>query len=340
MKTSTLAAVLAFASFALAGAPPGTAGEPKTIDAELTFAPNVPPPVTRKEPAVVRVHLEAGEQRGVLMEGDPKPVEYVFWNFNGRVPGPFLRLRVGDTLEMHLKNPSKSTMIHNIDLHAVSGPGGGAAITMTPPGGTTVTRFKMLNPGLFFYHCAAPPVWMHIANGMYGLILVEPEEGLSPVDHEYYVLQSEFYTKGKFGKEGLQSYDPDKALAEHPEYVVFNGKVGSLMDQGALQAKTGETIRIFFGNGGPNLVSSFHVIGVIFDKVFREGSLLDPTRNIQTTLVPAGSASTVEFKVQVPGNYTLVDHSIFRLSRGAMGLLQVSGDDRPDLYGVVPPKAP
>jgi len=240
-------------------------------------------------------------------------------------------------VEVHLKNPKTNTKSHNVDFHAVTGPGGGAKVTLAAPGEEKVARFKMLNPGLYVYHCAAPPVTEHIANGMYGLILVEPEKGLPKVDHEFYVMQGEFYTKGEFGKEGVQSFDEAKASAEKPTYIVFNGRVGSLQEANALKAKTGETIRMYFGNGGPNLVSSWHIIGVIFDKVYREGSLSDSTANVQTTLVPAGSASAAEFKVQVPGDYTLVDHSIFRIEKGAIGTLHVEGTDRPDIYKELSP---
>jgi nitrite reductase (NO-forming) len=301
------------------------------IPAGTAFAPAVPPATDRRLPAVVRVDLETLEQAGVLMQGISEDTKYTFWTFNGHVPGPFIRVRVGDTLEVHLKNPKTSGMDHSIDLHAVSGPGGGAAITLAKPGETRVARFKLLYPGLYVYHCAAPPVTEHIANGMYGLILVEPEKGLSKVSREFYVVQGEFYTKGEFGDEGIQGFDSKKAEEEKPTYVVFNGKVRSLQDD-PLKAKTGERVRIFFGDAGPNLVSSFHVIGQIFDRVYREGTLDDYVRNVQTTLVPAGSASMVEFQAQVPGDYTLVDHSIFRIQKGAVGILRVDGAERPDLY--------
>ncbi len=303
------------------------------IPAALTFAPQVPAPLTRRTPATVRVDLVAEEKTGVLMKGFSEDTTYNFWTFNGHVPGPFIRVRVGDTLDLHLKNATNSTMEHNIDLHAVSGPGGGAAVTLTKPGQETHARFKLLAPGLYVYHCAAPPVTEHIANGMYGLILVEPEKGLEKVDREFYVLQSEFYTKGHFADEGLQSFDATAASAEKPTYILFNGMVRALQDEGALKAKTGEKVRIFFGNAGPNLVSSFHIIGVIFDKVYNQGSITAaPLTDVQTTLVPAGGSSIMDFTLPVPGNYTLVDHSIFRIEKGAVGVLSVEGKERPDIY--------
>jgi nitrite reductase (NO-forming) len=302
-------------------------------DAVLTAAPQVPPPIARKTPALVRVKLVTQEVEGTLMESIDEPTKYVFWTFNGTAPGPFIRVREGDTLELSLTNKSSMDMTHNIDLHAVTGPGGGAAVTLAKPGETKTARFKMLAPGLFVYHCAAPPVTEHIANGMYGLILVEPKEGLPKVDREFYVLQSEFYTKEERGTEGLVHFDADKAAAEQPTYVVFNGKVGSLMEGGALQAKVGETVRVYFGNSGPNKTSSFHIIGTIFDRVWREGAIgAPPARNVQTTVVPPGGSTIVDLTLRVPGNFTLVDHAIFRLEKGAAGILHADGPENPEIF--------
>lgn len=297
------------------------AASPPEVKATLVAPPQVPAPVTR-EPARVIVELETREVRGVLADG----VEYEFWTFNGTVPGPMIRVRVGDEVELHLKNNKASTQIHSIDLHAVNGPGGGATVTQTGPGKETAFRFKALNPGLYVYHCASPHIPTHIANGMYGLILVEPAGGLPRVDREFYVMQGEFYTRGPRGQKGFQAYDSAKAYAEQPDYVVFNGRVGSLTDKGALSARVGETVRIFAGNAGPNHVWSFHVIGDIFDRVYPEGAVGSaPNVNIQTTVIPAGGAAIVEFKLDVPGNYILVDHSIFRIDKGAVGILKAEG---------------
>jgi nitrite reductase (NO-forming) len=174
---------------------------------------------------------------------------------------------------------------------------------------------------------------MHIGSGMYGLILVEPKEGLPPVDKEYYVMQGEFYTTGKYGEEGLQSFDMAKAIDERPPYVVFNGAVGSLVGDRALTAKVGDNVRIYFGVGGPNVTSSFHVIGEIFDKVYPEAGLKLPNSNVQTTLVPSGGATAVEFKVDVPGTFILVDHSLTRaFNKGALGMLKVAGPENRVIY--------
>ena len=297
--------------------------------AKLTYAPLVPLPVNRNYPTKVIVNLEARELTRDLADS----VEYNFWTFGGDVPGKFIRIRVGDQVEFHLSNDPNSKMPHNIDLHAVSGPGGGATSSFTAPGYTSIFSFTAMNPGLFVYHCATAPVGLHIANGMYGLILVEPEEGLPPVDREYYIMQSEFYTEGKYGDRGFQAFSQDKAVDERPSYVVFNGSVGSLIGDKALPCNVGETIRLFVGNAGPNLVSSFHIIGTIFDKVYGEGGTKVTQQNVGTTLIPAGGTAIVEFKIKVPGIYSLVDHSIFRsFNKGAIATLKAVGKEDLAIY--------
>ncbi len=304
--------------------------EPKgdPIQAVLTSPPEVPPPIDRDYPAKVIVEFEVVEKKMPISEG----VEYTFWTFGGSVPGQFIRVRQGDTIEFHLKNHPDNKMPHNIDLHAATGPGGGASSSFTAPGKQTQFTFKALNAGLYVYHCATAPVGMHVANGMYGLILVEPPEGLPKVDREYYVMQGEFYTVGKYREEGDQPFDMQKAIEENATYVLFNGSEGALVGDNAITAKTGETVRLFVGNGGPNLISSFHVIGEIFDHVYQEGGTRAQT-NVQTTIVPAGGAAITEFAVEIPGTYILVDHALFRaFNKGALGMLKVEGDERKDIY--------
>lgn len=296
-------------------------GEEKAI---LTDAPNVPAQITRKHRTKVIVNLEVTEVVKQMADG----VDYTFWTFGGSVPGKFIRVREGDLVEFHLANHPSSKMPHNIDLHAVTGPGGGAASSFTTPGHESEFSFTALNPGLYVYHCATAPVGMHIANGMYGLILVEPKEGLPKVDKEFYVMQGDFYTKGKYGEAGLQPFSMEKAIKEDADYVVFNGSVGAMTGDKAITADVGETVRLFVGNGGPNLVSSFHVIGEIFDNVYTEGGLGTPNKNVQTTLVPAGGSAICEFKLETEGTFILVDHSIFRaFNKGAIGMLKVGGGD-------------
>ncbi len=300
-----------------------------TEDAVLTDAPHVPPPITRDHPTKVTVKLEVREIVKRLADG----VDYTFWTFGGSVPGKFIRIRQNDEVEFHLMNRPDSKMPHNIDLHSVTGPGGGAAASFTAPGHESIFSFKALNPGIYVYHCATAPVGMHIANGMYGLILIEPIGGLPKVDKEYYVMQSEFYTKGRNGEAGLQPFSMDKALTETPDYVVFNGSVGALAGDNAVTAKVGERVRFFIGNGGPNLISSFHVIGEIFDNVYLEGGVKPAQNHVQTTLVPAGGSAMVDFGLEVPGTFILVDHSIFRaFNKGALGMLKVSGPENKIAY--------
>jgi nitrite reductase (NO-forming) len=300
-----------------------------TEDAVLTDAPNTPPPITRGHATKVVVHLEVREVEGRLADG----VRYTFWTFGGHVPGKFIRIREGDEVEFHLDNHPDNKNPHNIDLHAVNGPGGGAAASLTAPGHSSVFSFKALNPGLFVYHCATAPVAMHVGNGMYGLILVEPKGGLPKVDREYYLMQGDFYTEGRNGVQGMQPFSMAKAIDEKPEYIVFNGSVGSTTGDKALTAKVGETVRLFVGDGGPNITSSFHAIGQIFDTVYAEGNLGVPTHNVQTTAIPAGGAAITEFKMSVPGTFILVDHSLERaFNRGALAQLKAVGPEDKLVY--------
>jgi nitrite reductase (NO-forming) len=301
-------------------------GDP--IRAVTTRPPEVPPPANRNYPVRVIVEMEVLELDMEISEG----VSYTFWTFDGTVPGSFIRVRQGDTVEFRLRNHPDSKMPHNIDLHAVTGAGGGATSSFTAPGHESQFSFKALNAGLFVYHCATAPVGMHVANGMYGLILVEPPEGLPPVDREYYVMQGDFYTVGKYREKGHQPFDMQKAIEENATYVLFNGSEGALVGDNALKAQVGDTVRLYVGNGGPNLVSSFHLIGEIFNRVYFEGGSRFQ-ENVQTTLVPAGGSAITEFRTEVPGSLVLVDHSIFRaFNKGAVGILEVSGEENLAVY--------
>jgi len=309
--------------------------DPNAADIILHPA-NIPAPIGSRGPEKVIVELETVELAGKLADG----TTFKYWTFNGTVPGPFIRVRTGDTVEVHLKNLPDSMMAHSVDFHAVTGPGGGAVFTQTMPGNTTMFTFKALNPGLYVYHCATPMVAHHIANGMYGLILVEPEGGLPPVDREFYVMQGELYTAQPHGTSGMLTDDVTKLLNENPEYFVFNGAaMGLTSEEHMLRANVGETVRIFFGVGGPNFTSSFHVIGEIFDRVYDQASLTsNPLTDVQTTLVPPGGATMVEFKLDVPGRYILVDHALSRLERGLAAFLMVEGDPNLEIFdGTVTP---
>jgi nitrite reductase (NO-forming) len=290
---------------------------------------DLPPPLAARGPQKVLIKLETVEVMGKLDDG----TTFRYWTFDGKVPGPFLRVRVGDTVEVRLKNAEDSKMTHNVDFHAVTGPGGGAAATMAAPGETKGFSFKALSPGLHVYHCATPPVAWHIAKGMYGLILVEPEGGLLKVDREFYVMQGELYTEQPFGTTGELGDSYSKLLNETPEYFVFNGAVGGISATHPLAAKVGETVRIFFGVGGPNATSSFHVIGEIFDNAYSFASLTaEPLTGVQTITVPPGGATIVDLKLEVPGNYALVDHALSRAMRGLVGTLKVDGPPNPEVF--------
>ena len=308
------------------GAERGTLESPLDVVRDPT---DLPPPISASAPRKVVLDLETVEVNGRLADS----TMYHYWTFNQKVPGPFLRVRVGDTVEVNLTNAKDAMTKHSIDLHAVTGPGGGAQATQVAAGETKSFTFKALKAGLYVYHCATPPVAEHIASGMYGLILVEPEGGLPKVDREFYVMQGEVYTEAAFGAKGEVAYSRRKLLDERPEYFILNGAVGSIPAENPMRATVGETVRIYFGVGGPNYTSSFHVIGEIFDRVYDLGSLTNkPSTDIQTVTVPPGGAAIVDFKVEVPGRYVLVDHALSRAERGLAGILQVEGDANPDVF--------
>ena len=297
--------------------------------AVLTSAPRVPPPITRRHAAKIHLELEVKEHTKQLADG----VTYTYWTFGEDAPGPFIRVREGDLIETTLKNHPDNSVAHNIDFHAATGPGGGGEVSFVAPGHAATFTWRAQAPGLYLYHCVAAPAGLHIANGMYGLILVEPKHGMPKVDKEFFLVQGEFYTDGAFGAPGHRKFSLEKALREEPDYVVFNGHVGALMGEGALRVKAGEAVRLYLGNAGPSLLSSFHVVGEIFDKVYGEGGSRVSQHNVQTTIVPVGGASMVEFVAEIPGSYQLVDHSMFRaFNKGAMGAMEVEGRRVPEVF--------
>ena len=298
----------------------------ETVSTAVDIAKNpaeVGEPVGDRAPKHINYDLLTTEVEGKLSDGST----YRYWTFNNTVPGPMLRVRQGDSVTINLKNDESSINIHSVDFHAVTGPGGGAAVTQVAPGQTKSFTFKALQPGLYVYHCATPMIAHHISNGMYGMILVEPEGGLAEVDKEYYVMQGELYTAQKHGSRGLQEFSLEKLLDERPEHLMFNGSMNALTKTFDMQANVGETVRVFFGVGGPNLTSSFHLIGEVFDRVYDLASFTSPPlTDVQTTLVPPGGATMVEFKVDYPGRYILVDHALSRTEKGLVGFLNVKGE--------------
>jgi nitrite reductase (NO-forming) len=326
-------ATLAALSLSVAGCSGNKSGLPaltgEVREAQLTDAPLVPTRVETSGPQKVVVNLVVHEAVKKLANG----TYYTFWTFGDNVPGKFIRVMQGDIVEIHLSNPASNKMPHSIDLHAVSGPGGGAEASFTAPGHTSVFSFRAMNPGLFVYHCGTAPVPLHIANGMYGLIFVESRDNpLPPVDHEFYMMQSEFYTVGNYGDTGVQAFSMQKAIDEKPTYVVYNGSVGSTMGPNALKVKVGETVRLFVGNIGPNLTSAFHVIGGVFDNVYQEGGS-QINHNVQTTDIPPGGSCIVECTFKVPGVYHIVDHAVFRaFNQGAVADIIVTGAEDSTIY--------
>lgn len=295
----------------------------------------VPPPIERTGTTTVEIHLTTKE---VLAEVAPG-IWFNYWTFDGKAPGPMLRVREGDTVILSLTNDPSSLHAHSIDLHSVEGPGGGASLTSVQPGETKAFRWKALHPGLYVYHCATMNVSTHNSHGQYGLILVEPPEGLPKVDREFYVMQGELYTEGGLGRKGLMPFDAQALLDGNPTYVTFNGRVESAP---RMTAKRGETVRIYVGNGGVNLVSSFHVIGTVFTNVYPEGAMGAGSaifKNVQTTMVPAGGSAIVEFTAEVPGKLVLVDHSLARMNKGAWAIIDVTGGQNPDVFAPVGPGA-
>lgn len=334
MKLFTLlssAAVLALAAAApgVVSAQEADAAPPVAAIDIIRRATDLPGPLTAASPRHHVVGLETTEVIGRLEDG----TSYTYWTYNNRVPGPFVRVRVGDTVEVNMTNAADSVMMHNVDFHAVTGPGGGAAATSANPGETRSFTFKALQPGLYVYHCATPMVAQHIANGMYGLILVEPEGGLPEVDHEFYVMQGEIYTEEEQGTPGLLTESVERLLNEQPTYYVMNGAFKALTGENALKVEVGDSARIYFGVGGPNKISSFHVIGEIFEHVYRDASLTSPPiTDVQTVLVPPGGATVVDLTFEVPGSYIMVDHALSRVDRGAAGIIEVTGPQNPDIF--------
>lgn len=304
----------------------GTADAPLDI---IRAPTDLPGPIGERGPQTLRIGLETVEVTGTLDDG----ATYHYWTFNRKVPGPFVRARVGDTIEVSLRNLGDSAEPHNVDFHAATGPGGGGDATHAAPGEARSFSFLATKPGLYVYHCATPLAAEHIANGMYGLILVEPEGGLPPVDQEFYVMQGEIYTAEDFGSMGQLTSSLERLLDEQPEYYVFNGAAESLTQDNALRAQVGETIRIYFGVGGPNKDASFHVIGETFDTAYALGSLTTASMSdVSTISVPPGGAAVVDLTLDVPGEFLLVDHALSRAARGLVGTLIVEGEGTPRLF--------
>jgi nitrite reductase (NO-forming) len=271
----------------------------------------------------------------VVAEIEPG-VTYTYMTFDGQIPGPMVRVRQGDTVRVELTNAEGNSMPHNIDFHAVYGPGGGAEASMVSPGETAAFEFKAMYPGVHVYHCAVPNMDYHISAGMFGAILVEPKEGLPEVDRELYFGQHEIYTDAEAGEEGHHSFSFEAMKNEEPTYVCLNGEAYAITDDGygAVDVEKGEQVRIFHANGGPNLISSWHGIGNVWETFYRDGDVVsDPDRYVETAPVAPGSVAIAEIDTPVPGPIKLVDHALSRVARkGAMAVVGVEGEEDPEIF--------
>jgi nitrite reductase (NO-forming) len=296
----------------------------------------LPDPVDWDSPRAHEVKMTTTEETAEVEPG----VTFDYMTFDGRIPGPMVRVRRGDTVTLTLTNEEGNTKPHNIDFHAVYGPGGGADHTTVNPGESATIEFTAMYPGVFVYHCAVPNMDQHISAGMYGAILVEPEEGLPEVDRELYFGQNELYTDGEAGEEGHHAFDFDGMTTEEPTYVCLNGEAYPFTEEGygPVTVDKGERVRIFYANGGPNHISSWHAIGNVWETFYRDGAIASqPDHYVETAPVVPGSVAIAEIDTPVPGPIKLVDHALSRVVRkGMLGIIEVEGEPEPDIYNPDP----
>ncbi|MFB6141704.1 MAG: copper-containing nitrite reductase [Halosimplex sp.] len=308
------------------------AAKATTVDRVAADPTDVPAPIDRDEPGTVEVELTTREVTAEIEPG----VTFEYMTFDGRIPGPMIRARVGDTVDLTVTNAEGNSMAHNVDLHAVRGPGGGAEATTVAPGESTRVRFKVTYPGAFIYHCAVANLDYHISSGMFGMILVEPEAGLPEVDHEFYLGQHELYTDGETGQEGHHTFDMGAMAREDPTYVLINGEKYAITpdNYADMVAETGDRARVYYCVGGPNLPSSFHPIGSVWDEVYPQGAVdTPPHRHVQTTPVMPGSTAITTMHFPVPGPIKLVDHALSRVARkGALAVVDVQGEEDHEIF--------
>ncbi len=307
-------------------------GALRRADSVAADATRLPAPITRDHAVHHEIELVARQVVAQLDSG----AHFEFMTWDGQVPGPMIRVRQGDTVSLTVTNPKRNTRPHNVDMHAVYGTGGGSAATLVVPGQSRTERFQCRYPGAFIYHCAVANLDEHISRGMFGMILVEPHEGLPQVDREFYLGQHELYTRQPFGSQGTLSFDYQAMAREQPSYVLFNGAVDGYTGGrfGPLQAKVGETVRVFMVSGGPNLLSSFHAIGNVWSRCWPQGALASsPLRYVQTQPVPPGSCFVGDMELPVPETIKLVDHALSRVARkGLLAEIKVTGRPDPAVY--------
>jgi nitrite reductase (NO-forming) len=285
----------------------GPEAEPPPIPAALAPAP---------PGRLHRVRLEMNHQAVTIASG----VRYAAWTFGGTVPGPVIRVREGDRVDFTLIN--RANIPHSMDFHAAEIAPSKYYVNVLP-GDSLHYRFTARVPGAFMYHCGTAPAAMHIANGMYGAIIVDPARG-RPKAREFVFVQSEFYMTPKPAPDGSRGLEWNRLLTLAPDHVVFNGRA----DQYAahpIEVRPNEPLRLYVVNAGPNRISSFHVVGGIFDRVFQDGSQSSPLTGVQTVNVPVGGGSIFELRLREPGDYPFVTHAFADATKGAVGVLRAAG---------------
>jgi nitrite reductase (NO-forming) len=306
-------------------------------DTVIADPTRLPPPIHRQHAIHHTIELEAREVHAKLDDG----TEFDFMTWDGQVPGPMIRVRQGDTVTLTVKSANGNVRPHSLDIHAVMGTGGGSNATMVGPGQSRSEFFKCTYPGAFIYHCAVPNLDEHISRGMFGMIVVEPYDGLPIVNSEIYIGQHEIYTREPFATKGTAHFDYSRMAAEDPTYVLFNGAVNALTADrfGPVKGKVGETRRVFMVCGVPNLGSSLHPIGNVWKECWPQGALANPPLHyIQTQPVAPGSCFVGHLDLLVPETIKLVDHALSRVARkGLLAEIAVTGTDRPDIFKEVSP---
>lgn len=285
------------------------------VAATATPAPVDPhaPPLTRQR--LRHVRFEISHANVTIAPG----VTYYAWTFGGTIPGPFLRVTQGDTVDFTLVN--RAPQPHSIDFHAAEIAPSRYYVNINP-GDSLHYRFVARVPGVFMYHCGTAPVAMHIANGMYGALIVDPARPRPPAN-EVVLVQSEFYLTPEGASASLRSLDWKRLLELSPDYVVFNGRAAQYAAHPIVVAP-GEPIRLYVVNAGPNRISSFHVVGAIFARVFDDGSLKRPLEGVQTVNVPVGGGMIFETRLREPGDYPFVTHAFADATKGAVGILRAA----------------
>ncbi|MGC5327356.1 multicopper oxidase domain-containing protein [Brevibacillus sp. SYSU BS000544] len=297
---------------------PAAAPTQATAAAATTEKPKLDqPPVPMKiqrEGNVVNIEMTAQITNVEINKGEM----YNAWTFNGTAPGPVVRVKEGDIINFTLKNMDPS-IPHSMDFHAVHAAPSKKFIDVMPNESGTFT-YPANRPGVFMYHCGTKPVLAHIANGMYGVIIVEPKNGYptdKEIDVEYTLVQSEWYKEN----------DLNSFMNDVPKYVVFNGSTFGLKEK-PLLAKVGDRVRLYVNNVGPNEVSSFHVVGTILDRVYLDGNPANILTGMQTVMLPASGGAVVEFTVTEEGDYSIVTHQFNHVQKGASAILRVTKDGK------------